>query len=96
MAPLTAPERETIILLDDSSNTATVTTWQRKVLTKLDRNPLATKTAEYSHGTQRGARYEMPAWAVSFRTTRRKASNPTGNAASLRNAAIKTDTLGGD
>ena len=72
MPSLTAAERETVILFDDSSDTATITTWQRSVITKLERNPAATKVEEWRYGTSVGARFTLPAKLVSFRTTVRK------------------------
>lgn len=88
---LTASERETVILLDDTSDVATVSTWQRRVITRLEKNPLATRVEDMRHGTTVGARFEVPAWSVSFRSKRRKASNPTGNVANLRRVGHKAE-----
>jgi hypothetical protein len=38
---LTAPERETVITFSDEDGTAMVHTHQRKIITKLEKNPLA-------------------------------------------------------
>jgi hypothetical protein len=40
------------------------------IITKLRKNPAATLNEEYRHGTSVGARYELPAELVSFRTKR--------------------------
>jgi hypothetical protein len=39
LSPLNAYERETIIVMNDDEATATITTHQRRILTKLERNP---------------------------------------------------------
>jgi len=65
--PLTAAERETVILIDDASGVASIATHQRRIITKLERNPAARKIEDLTHGSQPGARYEMPARLVSFR-----------------------------
>ena len=40
---LTAPERETVITFSDADDTATIHTHQRRIITKLNNNPAATK-----------------------------------------------------
>lgn len=84
---LTAAERETIIVLSDDSATATITTHQRRVVTKLNRNPLAVMVADLTHGTSVGASYTLPVWAVTFRTKKRKAT--AGNPGSLEKARLR-------
>lgn len=68
---LTPAERETVILLNDEDDTAIVSTHQRSVLTKLERNPSATKLEDLSVGKNKGARFSMPKNLISFRTGRR-------------------------
>lgn len=68
---LTAPERETVILMDDDCETATVTTWQRKWITKLKNNPAAELVQEFKSGTTSGAEFRVPAEFVTVRTKRR-------------------------
>jgi len=70
MDHLTPFERETVILMSDGDGVATVTTHQRTVLTKLERNPSAVKIEDLTHGSTAGARFEMPAHLISFRTRR--------------------------
>lgn len=74
MTSLTAPERETVILMSDADDTATITTYQRPIVTKLERNPAVTKIEDLDYGSTRGARFEMPAALLSFRS--KKATRP--------------------
>jgi hypothetical protein len=69
---LTAPERETIVTLNDEDETAEVWTAQRPVITKLKRNPAATLLEEGTHDGSAWARFELPKGLVSFRSTRVK------------------------
>ena len=66
---LTRVERETVITMNDEESFAEVFTHQRKVITKLDRNPLATKTEEGMFGSTPWARYELPKHLISFRAS---------------------------
>ena len=81
---LTAPERETVVLMDDDSDFAVVTTWQRRIITKLEKNPAAEKLWEQRLGTSRGAQFRLPSNLISFRSKTRKGG--PGNAESLRKA----------
>lgn len=74
ITPLTAPERETVILMSDADDVALITTYQRRILTKLERNPAARKIEDLRHGGQPGARFELAAAFISFRSRRR--TNP--------------------
>src|SRR5262245_48657522 len=65
---LTAPERETVINWSDDDDTAHVFTWQRRVITKLKRNPSAVLIAEHTFGSTVGAEFEIPANLISFRS----------------------------
>ncbi len=64
---LTAPERETVILMSDADGIATITTHQRRILTKLEGNPSAVKVEGLTHGSTAGAKFEIPARLVSLR-----------------------------
>jgi hypothetical protein len=66
---LTAPERETIVTLNDEDKTAHVYTAQRPVITKLKRNPAATLLEEGTHDGSAWARFELPKGLISFRST---------------------------
>lgn len=81
---LTPGERETVVLMDDETDMALITTWQRRIITKLEKNPAAEKVWESSLGTSRGAQFRLPASLVSFRSKTRKGG--PGNAQSLRKA----------
>lgn len=81
---LTASERETVVLMSDDDEYALVTSWQRPVITKLEKNPLAEKIWEQRLGTSKGAQFRIPAHMVSFRAKERKGG--PGNAESLRKA----------
>jgi hypothetical protein len=75
---LAPAERETVILMDDYCNVARVSTHQRRVITRLERNPLAVKVESLSYGTTAGAIFELPSWAVSFRAKPRRATSGSG------------------
>jgi hypothetical protein len=55
-----APERETIISLNDEDDTADIWTAQRPWITALRRNPQATLIEEGKHGSSVWARFEVP------------------------------------
>ena len=69
---LTAPERETVITFSDESDTATIHTHQRRIITKLKNNPAATQLEDLSFDGTPGAVFELPANLISFRSGRRK------------------------
>jgi hypothetical protein len=69
---LTPPERETVILLNDEDDLARISSWQRKVITKLEKNPAATKIEDWRMGTSVGAVFELPASMLSFRSVKRQ------------------------
>jgi hypothetical protein len=71
---LTAPERETVINMNDADDYALISTWQRSVITKLSKNPAAERVEDMICGASRGATFRLPAELVSFRTTRRELS----------------------
>jgi hypothetical protein len=72
---LTAPERETVVTFSDENDTATVYTHQRRIITKLKNNPAAELIEDISFDGTAGAVFEMPVWAISFLTRKRK-GNP--------------------
>jgi hypothetical protein len=78
---LTAPERETVITLSDSDDTATIHTYQRRIITKLLNNPAATKMEDLTFDGTAGAAFEIPADLISFRSGRRKLSPEQARAA---------------
>ena len=94
MAGLTAPERETVILMDDESDMATIITHQRTVSTKLEKAG-AVKIRDLTYGTTAGAEYHLPKAQVSFRKAR-TTSNPAAHAkaidAALRARGVKRST----
>lgn len=65
---LTSAERETVVTFNDADPTAHVFTHQRTVITKLDKNPAATKLESGHFGKNTWAEYEMPKALISFRT----------------------------
>jgi hypothetical protein len=81
---LTAPERETVITFSDENDTATVHTHQRRIITKLRNNPAATELEDISFDGTAGAVFELPVWAISFLSKKRKGG--TGNASALQKA----------
>ena len=63
---LTPPERETVILTSDADGTWTLSTHQRKVLTRL-KNAGWEPVEDLSYGRQPGRRFELPFGAVTIR-----------------------------
>jgi hypothetical protein len=68
---LTAPERETIVSLNDEDDTAHIWTAQRPYITKLKRNAAATLLDEGEHDGSAWATFELPADLVSFRSKKK-------------------------
>jgi hypothetical protein len=69
---LTAPERETVIQFDDELDVATIHTHQRRIITKLKKNPSARLLEEGRFDGTAWARFELPKELVSFRSARVK------------------------
>jgi hypothetical protein len=80
---LTPEERETVIVFSDADGIATITTHQRRILTKLRNNPAAREVEDLSYGTTAGARFELPVSLLSFRT-RVRTGRTGGNPEALR------------
>ena len=89
---LTAAERETVIIMDDERDIATVSTHQRRLITRLERNPLAVKIGDLTYGTTVGAKFELPAWSVSFRTKHRRATSTSGQGFSSASPALEQES----
>jgi hypothetical protein len=68
---LTAQERETVINMNDEEDTALITTYQRRLITKLLRNPAAKLIKELRFESSMGAVFEIPAEFITFRTGKR-------------------------
>ena len=66
MENFTAPERETIINLDDDSELARIWTAQRPVITKLRKHPGFTEVDSGFHGTSPWAEFTAPADRFTF------------------------------
>jgi hypothetical protein len=81
---LTAPERETVITFSDDRDTATVHTHRRRIITKLKNNPAATQVDDLTFEGSAGAVSEIPVWAISFLSKKRKGG--AGNALALQKA----------
>jgi hypothetical protein len=81
---LTAPERETIITMNDEDDVALIYTAQRPVITKLKKNPGAVLIEEGTFDGSVWARFEMPADLLSFRSTRVKRELSEEEKAGLR------------
>jgi hypothetical protein len=71
ITPLTPYERETVIVFNDEDAVARISTHQRTVLTKLDKNPQAKQVEDLTIGGNRGATFEMPKGLISFRAGRK-------------------------
>jgi hypothetical protein len=81
---LTAPERGTVITFSDEDEMAPVHTHQRRIITKLRNNPAATEVEDISFDGTAGAVFELPVWAISFLSKKRKGG--AGNAEALARA----------
>ena len=69
---LTAPERETVITFSDEDDTATIHTHQRRIITKLKNNAAAEMVEDISFDGTAGAVFEVPVWAISFLSKKRR------------------------
>lgn len=69
---LTAPERETIITMNDEDEVAHIYTAQRPVITKLRKNPAAKLLSEGKSGSSVYAEFEIDAGLISIRSKRVK------------------------
>jgi hypothetical protein len=85
---LTAPERETVITFSDEDDTASVHTHQRRIITKLKNNPAAELIEDISFDGTAGAVFELPIWAISFLSKKRKGG--AGNVETLARAREKS------
>ena len=79
---LSSEERETIIRFSDADDVATIATHQRRIITRLRKNPAAREVADISFGTTAGAVFELPVRLLSFRT--KVVARPGGNPDALR------------
>jgi hypothetical protein len=68
----TAPERETVVVLNDADDHAIVYTSQRAVITRLKKNPAARLVREGRCGRSPWADFELPKRFVSFRSKERR------------------------
>jgi hypothetical protein len=97
---LTAPERETVITFSDDGDTATIHTHQRRIITKLRNNPAATELEDISFDGTAGAIFELPVWAISFLTRKRKgnprAAEHLAKARSARELPVVTTKSGSE
>ena len=82
---LTAPERETVITFSDEDDTATIHTHQRRIITKLKNNPAAVLVERIDFDGTAGAVFELPVWAISFLSKKRKGG--PANASALQRPA---------
>jgi hypothetical protein len=97
---LTAPERETVIGFSDEDGMATVHTHQRRIITKLKNNPAAELIEDISFDGTAGAVFELPVWAISFLTRKRKgnpnAAEHLAKARELRELPVVTTKSGSE
>lgn len=71
---LTAVERETVILMDDSSDDAIVTTYQKTLINSLRKNPGAVEVLDAKLAKWGGAEFRVPAKLVNIRRPRRESA----------------------
>ena len=72
---LTAPERETVIVMSDADELATVYSAQRSVITRLKKNRAARLLEEGRVDRSPWARFELPKSFISFRSKQRMLSD---------------------
>jgi mRNA-degrading endonuclease toxin of MazEF toxin-antitoxin module len=85
---LTTPERETVITFSDEGETATIQTHQRPIITKLNKNPLATKVEDISFAGTAGAVFELPADRISFLSSYRTGAATSAQIKNLAKARL--------
>lgn len=84
---LTRDERETIVNMNDGEDIAYIYTAQRRIITRLKKNPSATLVEEGTFEGSVWARFTMPARLVSFRAgVRLTEEQRQARAANLRRA----------
>ena len=93
----TAPERETVIVLNDADEFATVYTAQRSFITRLKKNPAARIVGEGRFGRSPWAEFELPKRFVTFRSKDRTFSpeerqRRTAVLEAARRAAAESDS----
>jgi hypothetical protein len=87
VTPMTAPERETVILSSDADQNWSIHTHQRRILTKLRHAGWEPKE-DLAFGSQPGGRFEIPYEALTIRS-RDSVENPReGNADNFRHTAV--------
>ena len=95
---LTAPERETVITFSDADDTATIHTHQRRIITKLKNNPVAVQIEDLWFDGSPGTVFELPVWAISFLTRKRKgnpnAAEHLARARAVRELPVETTKSG--
>jgi hypothetical protein len=69
---LTAPERETVLTMNDEDDHAEIWTAQRPIITKLKKNAAAELLEEGKFEGSAWARFRLPAYLVSFRSSKVK------------------------
>lgn len=85
---LNALERETVIVLNDAEDVASVYTAQRRMITQLKKNPAAALIDSGLFDGSPWARFELPKGFLSFRSKMRRLSEQerTRRGAQLRRA----------
>lgn len=84
MPSLTSAERETVILMDDESPDAIITTYQRPLINRLRKNTAAVEQSDEKLAKWGGACFRIPAKLVNVRNPRKPSTrkpSPAGNAA---------------
>jgi hypothetical protein len=71
---LTGSERETVIVMNDEDDFASITTHQRPVLAKLRKNSAAKEIEDVSFGSTPGATFRIPRDRITFLGPKRELS----------------------
>jgi hypothetical protein len=90
---LTAAERETVIVLNDEDDTATIHTSQRPWITRLKRNPSATLVDEGKFEGSAWAEFEIPKSLIAFPRNQKRKGQPMSEGRKAKLAAARNGNV---
>lgn len=96
MTGLTATERETMVTMNDGEPFAQIWTAQRKLITRLTKNPAARLIESGTYGTTAWASFEISRDFISFRSRQRKPTRTSGQGFRQQPGAHLRDTKNGE
>lgn len=95
MATLTPYERETIVNWNEAGDTASVLTYDRRLITSLRKNPAATEVHHDQASALGAAEFEFPKSLVNFRRPRRASTRSSDPKAAADRMAKARAARGG-